>query len=218
MISIDTMHMPDKNEQSTLTKPEYSEDRYTKLCQDIANGDQNAFDQLYAELVEILYKYGYHITKNQPLVEDAIHDLFIELWLNRESLNEKINVKAYLMVALRRKLIRQVSKQRKLFPEELHDGDIMSLFSDTLKDLSQGETQSVEELEEKIRSLVNKLTNQQREVIFLRFYQNMSYAEIALTMDIDQRHAYNLASKAFSFLKSRLKLTSFTLLVFLLSL
>ncbi|MCC5930090.1 MAG: RNA polymerase sigma factor [Cyclobacteriaceae bacterium] len=180
---------------------------WNKSC----NGNSEAFDKLYNELADILYKYGMHLVKDQPLVEDAIHDLFIEIWINRDKHTEISNVKSYFMVALRRKILRHKTRQRKLFDENYKGADVVALLTNKLEDRYQEEAESIEALEQRIRNLVNQLSNQQREVIFLRFYQNLSYSEIAEMLEIDQRHAYNLTSKAFSFLRSHLKFNSFIL-------
>jgi RNA polymerase sigma factor (sigma-70 family) len=196
-----------------VNKTYKAEDLLLSLWNLSCEGNSEAFDKLYNELADILFKYGMHLAKNQPMVEDAIHDLFIEIWINRDKQPELSNVKSYLMVALRRKLLRHKMRQRKLYDENFKDADVVSLLADRLDDLYEEEAESIEALEQRIRNLVNQLSNQQREVIFLRFYQNLSYGEIAEMMEIDQRHAYNLTSKAFSFLRSHLRFNSFILIV-----
>jgi len=46
------------------------------------------------------------------------------------------------------------------------------------------------------------LTRRQREAIYLRFYQNLSYDEIAKLMTMKVESVYNVISKAISLLKN----------------
>lgn len=56
--------------------------------------------------------------------------------------------------------------------------------------------QTEEARQEKIKSVLRRMPARQQEVIFLKYYQNLSYEEIAAIMGIAQDSVYKLTYKA----------------------
>src|SRR5262245_24498141 len=73
-------------------------------------GDEKALVSIFDRFTKLLYNYGYKIVREEDVVKDAIQDLFIELWKNRETLGDTTSIKFYLFKSLRRKLIRIESR------------------------------------------------------------------------------------------------------------
>ena len=133
-----------------------------------------------------------HITHDGQLVEDGIHDLFVELYEHGKKLPVARNVKNYLFTILRRK-IAELSKTRPLVisPEDNHDGRIYR----TQEVSAETETIHNEEKEELgllLSNAINKLTPKQRKGVSMRFYENRSYEEMALGLDISIETARTL--------------------------
>jgi RNA polymerase sigma factor (sigma-70 family) len=61
------------------------------------------------------------------------------------------------------------------------------------------------ERNKKIRNSLHSLTKRQREAIFLKFFNQLSYHEVAAIMDLHVDSVYNLISKAVDILRKRLK-------------
>lgn len=57
----------------------------------------------------------------------------------------------------------------------------------------------------KIRNSLNGLTKRQREAIFLKFFNQLSYHEVAAIMDLHVDSVYNLISKSMDILRKKLK-------------
>jgi DNA-directed RNA polymerase specialized sigma24 family protein len=64
-------------------------------------GDWNAYTSLYEEFYKPLNNYGAKFTGDADLVQDAIHDLFVQLWTSRNNLGAPASVKNYLFKSLR---------------------------------------------------------------------------------------------------------------------
>jgi RNA polymerase sigma factor (sigma-70 family) len=62
-----------------------------------------------------------------------------------------------------------------------------------------------EEQSEKLRRSLVMLTKRQREAIFLKFYNDLSYSDIASIMDLQVDSVYNIISKAIESLRQKLK-------------
>lgn len=170
-----------------------------ELWDRIASGDQAALAHLYQIFVKGLFKYGYFLVPDKDIVEDAIHDLFVRIWTNRNNHIKIHSIKSYLFVSLRREVLARKNEFIKISHRlnMLEDGVVhQPSIEDTLVNDERNQ-----EMIKKIRSYINNLTSRQREIIHLRFYQNLSYPEISELLGIDQNYAYNLSSKALSQIK-----------------
>jgi RNA polymerase sigma factor (sigma-70 family) len=171
------------------------------------NGSTDAFDTLYRKYVQDLYNYGRKFTADADLVRDCIHNLFLELWNSRQSLDDVFVVKFYLFRGIRRKLIRAISQKstmRNLPPQEAFE---ITLPYETL----WIETQSAEEYKLHLLHTINQLSKRQREAIFLKYYENLSYEEVAEVMSVHIHTVYNLISLAIGKLREPVSKISFTL-------
>ncbi len=179
------------------------ENEDSKLWSSFKKGDQNAFELLYNKYIQQLGRYGMRLNPNKLLVEDAIHDVFIELWGRKEFLSEVDNIKYYLFKVVRNQLNRNIK-------EEIIEGnEDINYFLDYLSTLSFEQEIISRETEndrnESIKNALNKLSNRQREVIHLRFFQGLSLDEVALIMDLPKQVVKNLLSKSYAILRISLK-------------
>ena len=89
------------------------------VCDSFKRGDKEAFAFFYNLYVDELYRYGTKLCNDEELVKDTIHEVFIDLYLKRE--NNKTNpenLKYYLILALKRSLIKRLKKNRKIVDED----------------------------------------------------------------------------------------------------
>lgn len=166
------------------------------------NGDWEAFSQLYNHHYTLLNNYGYKFTTDINLIEDSIHDLFVKLWQNKSNLGATPSVRNYLFKSFRGILFRKLDALKKFsrLPAEEFAFSFEVSYDDQLV-LKENE----KEIKNKLLSLLNSLSNRQREIIYLRFYEGMSYEEIADVMSISVSSTYKLLYKALDGLRSALK-------------
>jgi|GEM_PF-3242531 len=88
------------------------------LWQQYKLGDPGAFSRLYGAYVQVLYAQGMRVTPDAGLVKDCIHDLFVELWRDRQRVPQPESVPAYLAEALRTKLAAKLTAQNGAIPAE----------------------------------------------------------------------------------------------------
>jgi len=99
---------------------------------------------------------------------------------------------------LRNKLIRQLSENSK-FSNKLEESAIFNLIDSIESQLIKTEVE--EQLKKQIITAVNKLSVKQQEIIYLRFYKDLSYHEIADLFNVEIQTARNLISRAIKLLK-----------------
>jgi RNA polymerase sigma factor (sigma-70 family) len=188
-------------------------DKFTdaELFKSFKKGDESAFEELYRKYFKSLSLYGYRICQDHELIENAIQDLFIDLWRRRSFLGDIENVKFYLIKSIRNQLIRNSQKDILENSEDVND------FLDYLGSLSIEQTIVQQETEElrnnKIKEAISKLSSRQKEVIHLRYFQSLSLDEIANLIMLPKQVVKNLLSKSYAVLRVYLKSTYFILLI-----
>lgn len=165
------------------------------LWQAFKRGERVAFESLLNLYYPILLNYGVRFYRDKEFVKDSVHDLFVEIWNRREHLGDVVSVKSYLLQALRKNIIRE-SSRLKWFREadkisDDHDFDV-EFNIETYLISHETENESLQKLQLEL----DKLTKRQREAIFLRFTQDLSYEEIANIMAINYRSVVNLIHEA----------------------
>ncbi len=163
------------------------------------SGDRKAFNYFFQKYIKLLYTYGGKITPDQNLVEDCIQDLFVELWRKREIVSEVTSVKFYLLKSLRRRIIRKLALQK----GQPLDQEVIENCVDAEPPLEAKiiEEQRTFEQHERLFHALAQLSKRQREAIYLKFYEKVTYDQLAEIMELTVRSAYNLVGKAIDTLR-----------------
>lgn len=179
-------------------------------------GNRDALKELYLEYSNKLYNYGAKFTADKDLIKDVIQELFIHLWERRAYLGNPQDVKNYLFKSFRSAIFKKLARSQHL--ESLGDAeDYAFRVSVHIEDHLILE-EDAEAIKQRIQASLNRLTSRQREVIFLKFYEGLSYAEIAEVLDISVRGSYKLMARALEVLREQLGQQDMMLLLLLLQL
>lgn len=175
------------------------------LWAQMRNGNHDALAQLYRSYLPLLQKYGRYVCRDRDLVNDCIHELFSRLWTRREHIGDAINVKIYLQRSLERIILEQLYRAKKqstyISAEDLSSESFEQL-------LIEGELRKQRLTE--IKRCLRSLPKCQREVIFLRFFNDLSYREISEIMNLQLASVYNLTSKAIEHLRQMMQFQAIT--------
>lgn len=165
-------------------------------------GDESCYMLIYQKYFSLLYSYGSKICSDKEVVKDSIQDLFIDIWKQRTQLSDTDSITYYLFAALKRRIIKELNRQKLL-----ETGTTLHLLH--VSDFNSEEFFITEEIsdEQKMRisTAMQKLSKKQREVIQLRYFHNLGSDEIAQRLSIKVESAYNLISKSLSLLRKHLK-------------
>jgi len=162
-------------------------------------GDNHAFYSIHRALFDGLYGYALKLLQDPSLAGDAVQELFVKIWVKRESIGVIQKVKPYLFTSLRRQVLNQLRDLRhnKLKSIGLPEPDI---------DFSPEEivvrNEEYAALQGRIAALLNTLPQRQKEAIYLHYFENMEYAQIAEVMGINYQSVLNLTQKAIQRLRS----------------
>jgi len=180
---------------TTLTEP--------NLWQKMLGGDKEAFEQIYQNNARLLTTYGKKITPNREIINDAIQDVFINLWQKKDQLPKVDNVKAYLLKSLRNRILRILESRMTEHDEAQPNQAMVESFESYL---IQEELAS--ENLQRLYLSIEKLPTRQKEVINLKYFQNLNTEEIAEVLNINYQSVSNLLYKSIKTLKKQAQLPS----------
>jgi RNA polymerase sigma-70 factor (ECF subfamily) len=169
------------------------------LIMKVASGDENAFEALFKFYDSQLNAYIMTITKSQPLTEEMVQDVFLKIWLNRESLTEIDSFRSYLFVMARNHTfdcLKQIKRKKKRENEWAN-----AMINHSLNEPIEPPTNKSHE---KIDQVIRLLPPRQKKVYNLRT-GGMKQIEIAQELNISVGTVKKHMTLAMRFLKSQLK-------------
>ncbi len=177
----------------------------TLLWHRFKDGDQRAFATIFDRYSTLLLKYGLTVVTDRDFVKDCIQDLFVSLWQQRETISEAKSVRFYLLISLRRLVLRQkiaAKKQTELKQQLRRESVGEAAWSQEQSVVSDEHTSRQQRI---LLQEINNLPGRQREALFLRFYEELSYEEITEVMDLNYQVVRNMVHRAVKTLRQRLE-------------
>lgn len=158
-------------------------------------GDRKAFAQMLDRYYPPLLRYGYKLHPDKEFVKDAVHDLFVDIWNKRDRLADVNSIIGYLFQSLRNNMFKESKKSgwmissETISEQELYDPGLHI-------EASMIESENEYLNHRKLQVCIERLTKRQQEIIYLRFTQELTFEQIAETMNINYRSAVNLVHEA----------------------
>jgi RNA polymerase sigma factor (sigma-70 family) len=176
-----------------------SEDRHWKAFK---TGDAAAFSHLYQQYSAGLYNYGAKFSQDKDLIKDCIQEMFVQIWTSRNSIGNPVHIKNYLYKSFRNlilKKVTQLQKNQDFDEKEDYEFNVSLNVEEALID-----DERRQHISEQLQITISGLTARQREAIFLKFYEQLSYEEIAEVMGITVKASYKVMARALDFLRNNL--------------
>lgn len=167
-------------------KVSYNRATEKDLWDDFLSGDFDAFDQIYNDYMPELYNYAKKFTRNEALIEDIIQDFFVDLWRKRDRLSRTDNITLYLLKSIRRRILRILEQEKK---KQQINNDYVDNFIISIEPILQ--TDNSNRIEIKLNKALDQLSNLQKEIILLRFYNNCSLEQIGHILNLPRKSIYN---------------------------
>ncbi len=161
------------------------------------SGSRAAYTTIYQQHFFALLDYGRKISPEREQVKDAIQDLFIELWQQREKLADTTSIRYYLLQALKYKLYRNKTATFYETNPMLVEPSVETQWIQ--QEISDQQQRNI------LFALEKVLSARQREAVQLKFFQQLNNEEIAQRMQISRESVYNLVSKALVILRQSVR-------------
>lgn len=173
------------------------------LWNSLKQGSAAAFETVFRQYYPVLLNYGLKLNPDEEEVKDCIQILFLNIWERRSFLGPSDSIRNYLLASLRRLIIKRL-KSAPSFVEWDEDNSLfhieLSIESRMIHD------QTLDHNENCLQSAIHRLPDRQKEALYLKFYGNQSFADIATVMNISTRAVYKLIYKALDSLNEDLGL------------
>lgn len=180
-----------------------------ELFELLRKGNKDALAALFSRFYDNLLHYGCRITQQEHLVEECIQELFLYIFESHNRLGDVKYVKAYLYRSLHRRILQILNKERHRSGELIEDPEAAEhLFSE--EDFFPQEAS----LRQSLKAALNSLPSQQREAIYLRYYNNLSTKEIAEVMGVANQTVLNTLYLALKKIRNHLSLPELILTFF----
>lgn len=148
-----------------------------------ASGDQGAFAQLYDRLSGPLYSLAVRMLGDAAEAQDALQDVSIQIWRRAASYDAgKSSVFSWAMLMTRSRVIDRLrARGRRLRVVVASTDDENNKVSPSDASAAESTTDTVDRNDEatRVRNVLNKLPNEQRQAIELAFFSDLTHHEIA---------------------------------------
>ena len=181
-----------------------SQPEEASLWRAFRSGDRLAFRALYDLHAGDLLNYGSRLYPSPGVVEDCVQEVFIDLWQYRERLTDPANVRLYLLKSLRNRIGKHFRRENP-FTTSLDETTELPFLIEPSGEQRLIELNIDEATRARVQRLLDQLTPRQRQIIYLRYFQDFDYEEICELMDIGYQTARSQHYHALKTLRSLVK-------------
>lgn len=167
------------------------------LVQELIAGNEKAFLTLFNAYRRDVYAYGFSLLKSKEYAEEITQDVFLKVWLKRETLDANLSFKSYLLTITKNKtlnFLRKVAKDEKLKQEVFHQSQI------AYDPISQGIREK--DLEVIKQKAIDQLPERRKLIFELSRNEGMSYEDISRELGISMNTVKSQMGKALSSIRT----------------
>ncbi|NDV79312.1 RNA polymerase sigma-70 factor [Dysgonomonas sp. 511] len=170
--------------------------------------NSNSFNDFYKNNYTKFVHFAYSYIKDMPVSEDFVTESFISCWINKETLGENVNIRAYVLTSIKNKCLNhlrdtqlQENILKKMSEYSIWDREmrINSLEACDPEEIYSGELQAL--LDKALAVMPEKTLA----VFMASRYQDKTYKEIAEEMGLSAKGVGFHITKALKILRTHLK-------------
>lgn len=146
------------------------------------DGDNQAFDELLTRNESKLYDYILFVVGNSEIANDIFQDTFVKIIVNlQEGRYTNSGKFSYWMIRIAHNIIMDQYRMQKNenIVEPTHDNDLRNLSVQSVVQSNHEDEIIKTQVLKDVKRLMENLPTPQREVVYMRYYQNLSFKEIA---------------------------------------
>ncbi|NQX42019.1 RNA polymerase sigma-70 factor, ECF subfamily [Pedobacter steynii] len=172
----------------------------------LVEGEKQGLYTCFNLFYDDLYRFGLSLYRDPELIKESIQNLFIELWAIRDKLANVGNIQQYVFTIYKRIIYKTYQKSfsndpdLKLPLEEVSEEMLSVKSYESILIASQED----EYLKKRLKYALAKLTPRQKEIILMRYFECLSFKDIAHKTLLTERTVYNTLHSAISALRENL--------------
>jgi RNA polymerase sigma-70 factor (family 1) len=145
-----------------------------------------------------VYSYSLHVTHSEIIAEDITQEVFMKVWINRNSFAEIENMEAWIITIARNLCFNQLKKQA--LEQKLNKFAIRNQVHQNTED-----NIIYKERLDEVKQIVDKLPSQQRTIFNLNRMEGLKNEEIALQLNISVNTVKSHFTKAIKTIRSTIQ-------------
>lgn len=159
--------------------------------------EKSRFRQIYEKYRLLMWKVANDILKDNDLAEDAVHEAFIRIAKNFHKIDEVYSprTKNFAVVIVRNVSLTMLKKEKRMkadeFDEQLHGSAEKSVDESVFESFEKGA----------LSYAVQSLPEIYRDLLYLRFYNELSMSEAASVLGITEEAAKKRSQRAVKMLR-----------------
>lgn len=157
------------------------------LAMQYVNGDVKAFDVLLSRNQQKLYSYILFVVRDPEVANDVFQETFLKVVTKLQEGRYTDSGKfSFWLTRIAHNVIMDLYRQQKgeHIVEATEDNDLNKLRGQDLLDINRENEFVNAQILSDVRHLMDTLPAPQREVVYMRYYQDMSFKEIAETTGV----------------------------------
>jgi RNA polymerase sigma-70 factor (ECF subfamily) len=163
--------------------------------------DKDEFKIVFNNNYNALCNYAFSYLNNHELSEDAVQEVFVHIWQNRDHLTKEVDIVPYLFTSVKHKALEIIRK---------HDLEInkMRALSDYKKS-NESEDSNLDHKKflmlESLNNSIRQLPDKCRDIFVLSKVNGLTYSEIADLRNLSKKTVENHISNALKILRNKLR-------------
>lgn len=147
----------------------------------ISSGDQLAFRILFCAYSPKVYSFALRLTRSDSMAEEVVQDIFMKIWINRESAVTIEQFSAYLFTITRNHIFNLLKKVATEATAKNHlSKELSEAHRETEATILYRESQQI------LNQVVSNLPPQQKLVYSLCHNEGLKYEEVAQRLNISR--------------------------------
>jgi RNA polymerase sigma-70 factor (family 1) len=188
--------IPDKNEKVLVTK--------------LRNNDVEAFDFLYHQYSNKLFRFAFSLLKNEEDACEIVQETFFRIWEKRNKIDSSKSFKSFLFSVSYHLIIDQLRERLK---DQEFRNSLEKYFNKQVN--LQENLLDYNTLETEINKAVNELPEKRKQIYRLSREKGLSHKEIAGQLGVKPKTVENQINLALKHIKTRLGKDILPVLLFL---
>ena len=177
------------------------------LVQNLSKGNLLAFNTLYNEYSNRLYRFALGYLKSEAETEELVQEVFTKIWEKRADLKKELSFKSFLFT-IAFNIIRKHFRT-KAYLSEYFKTEIISE-----PDMQTSQKITYDSLYQYITELVNQLPERRKEIFLKSRFEGLSIKEIAEKLKISHKTVENQLTDALKFIRTNLNRENIPVILF----